>query len=173
MIELNVSRAFAGGRWSDISPKVSGCTAAFVSSDMLVAILATVTLAEAAAEYPQVQQAVREALIQLQRPLDAYLLLVVPEISAEAYPHARRALDDPLICRKAVIELGNDDPSSALLRQFPLLSDSRNESLQPAHQEALPEPGLDELALLDGNSAEGIVDDLLEKVRKLEGHSPL
>jgi hypothetical protein len=138
---------------------------------MLVTVLATVTIVEAAAEYPQVQQAVRDTLIQLQRPLDAYLLLVVPKISDETYPYVRRALDDPLICRKAVIELGDDDPSDALLRQFPLLADTSDESPQSTHQEVLPEPGPDELALLDGNGAEIIVDDLLDKARKLEGDS--
>ncbi|HYI08145.1 MAG TPA: hypothetical protein VEK57_03655 [Thermoanaerobaculia bacterium] len=171
MIELDVRRAFAAERWKEITREVRGCTAAFLSSDMLIAVLATSSVAEAAVEYPQVQQALKEARVELQRPIDAYLLLVVPSVSADDYPHVRKALDDPLICRKAVIELGNADPSSALLRQFPLLADTPEESPQVTH-DVVREPGPEELDLLDRNSAENIVDDLLATARNVERDNP-
>jgi len=139
---------------------------------MLIAVLATSSVAEAAVEYPQVQQALKEVRVELHRPIDAYLLLVLPSVSDDDYPRVRKALDDPLICRKVVIELGNADPSSALLRQFPLLADMPEKSPQVAHETVVPEPGPEDLDLLDRNSAENIVERLLAAARNGETANP-
>ena len=161
MIDLDVRRAFRADRWKEITNHVPGCTAAFLSSDMLVGVLATASVPDAAIEYPAVQQALKEARVGLQRPVDAYLLIVVPSVSDEDYPSVRKALDDPLICRKIVVELGTAEPSTALLRQFPLLADMPEEPPQQPQEVAVVEPGSDELDLLDRNSPENVVNELM------------
>jgi hypothetical protein len=136
---------------------------------MLVAVLATSSVAEAATEYPEVQQAIKRARAELQRQVDAYLLLLVPTVSADVYPEVRAALDDPLICRKVVIELGSDEPSGALRRQFPLLANSLSDEMQPGKEAAsAPDPGPEDLELLDRNGADNIVDLLLARARPAE-----
>ena len=167
MIELNVRSAFYESRWDDITQKVHGCTAAFVSSDMLVAVLATASVTEAAIEYPEVQQAIKDARLALGRAVDAYLLLLVPTLSADDYSQIRKALDDPLICRKVAIELDSLEPATALRHHFPFLEDRPAEHSYVSHEAVAPEPGPEDLDLLDANGAENIVDQLLERERKV------